>query len=89
MNISLTPAQQNLITEQIESGRFQSPTEVIGAALCLFEERERARQEQLDRIRKEIAVGLDDIARGDIEPLDMEAIIVKANQRLAQRAERT
>ncbi len=40
-NVSLTPELSRFIGGQIASGRYQNTSEVVRAALRLFEERER------------------------------------------------
>jgi antitoxin ParD1/3/4 len=43
MNVSLTPEIRAFVTDRIASGRFQSASEVVRAALRLLEEDERRR----------------------------------------------
>jgi putative addiction module CopG family antidote len=45
MDIQLTPDQQALVRQAIESGRLHNEGDVIQEALSLWEERERARAE--------------------------------------------
>ena len=44
MNISLTPEIHAFVTERVGSGRFQTNSEVVRAALRLLEEEERRRE---------------------------------------------
>ncbi len=41
MTISLTPEQERLTQELVDSGKFKDSAEVVGEALRLIEERER------------------------------------------------
>jgi hypothetical protein len=47
MDVELTPDQQALVRDAVESGRLQRPEQVVQEALSLWEERERRRLEIL------------------------------------------
>ena len=67
--------------QQVESGRYSSPGEVIDAALRLIDERDR----KLDSLRKDVQEGL---ASGVAGPFDEEAegrTLAKGRERLAKR----
>jgi len=66
MNVSLTPRLERFVNAQVESGRFQSASEVVREALRLFEEKEHARQLTLKELGKKIASGLDQLERGQV-----------------------
>jgi antitoxin ParD1/3/4 len=66
MNISLTPEQEEMVNAQIESGLFYAPTQVIDAALRLLQDQAVLHEHRLDDLRKKIAVGLEQIARGEV-----------------------
>ena len=81
MNVPLNPQQEELIKQKIESGLYQSPDEVIDAALRLLDERDR----KLEALRKDIAEGL---ASGSGRPFDESVerdIKRRGRERLAQR----
>jgi Arc/MetJ-type ribon-helix-helix transcriptional regulator len=42
MHIHLTPELEELVQEQVRSGRYRSTSEVVGAALMLWAERDRS-----------------------------------------------
>ena len=67
MNLSLTPELERAIVEKVKSGRYQSLDEVVLEGLRLLEERDRALDEQrLDELRQKIAVGREQIAKGQV-----------------------
>ena len=74
MNVSLTPELESLVRGLVDSGRYNSSSEVVREALRLVEEREQLRQIKLEALRSEIQKGLDDLAAGQSGPLDMEEI---------------
>ena len=47
MNVSLTPEQEKFVSAKVESGRYNSASEVVREALRLLEDRDRARTAQL------------------------------------------
>ena len=42
MNIRLTPEQERIIKEELESGRFRTAEEIVGEALRALREKEQA-----------------------------------------------
>ena len=49
MNVSLTPEIHSFVVARVSSGRFQTASEVVRAALRLLEEDERRRATGNDR----------------------------------------
>lgn len=82
MTVELTPAQEALIQEQLETGHYHSRSEVIAEALELLSDHTKLEQMKLERLRAEIQKGLDS---GPPEPLDMDSIIAEAKERYKQR----
>jgi antitoxin ParD1/3/4 len=68
MNVSLTPELEKIVAQKVASGRYSSASEVVREALRLFEERERLRELRLEELRKQIAVGLEQLDRGEFVP---------------------
>ena len=71
MSITLPPNLEKRVQEKVDSGAFRSADEVIQAGLGLLDERER----KLAALRADLQVGIDQIERGEVAPLDMEALI--------------
>jgi len=65
MNVSLTPELDNFITGKVESGRYNSASEVVREALRLLEEHDRARNAQLAAFNQEIGARLASLDRGE------------------------
>ena len=61
MNVSLTPELERLVNEKVESGLYQTASEVVREALRLLKERDHARQQ----LRAEVQAGFDQLARGE------------------------
>jgi len=61
MNVSLTPELERLVNEKVESGLYQTASEVVREALRLLKERDQARE----ALRADVQAGFDQIARGE------------------------
>jgi antitoxin ParD1/3/4 len=61
MNVSLTPELERLVNEKVESGLYQTASEVVREALRLLKERDHAREQ----LRGDVQVGFDALARGE------------------------
>ena len=48
LSVSLTPELMQLITAKVETGRYRSASEVVRAALRLFEQQDRPDTTRLD-----------------------------------------
>jgi antitoxin ParD1/3/4 len=58
MNVSLPSRLESLIRQKVESGLYESHTQVIEEALFLLEERDHVRSMRRDRLLEEIAKGI-------------------------------
>lgn len=68
MNVSLTPELEELVNQKVGSGMYHSASEVIREALRLLKEQDDLRQYRLEHLRKEIAIGLAQLDRGEGVP---------------------
>jgi len=69
MNVSLTPELDNFVTGKVESGRYNSASEVVREALRLLEEHDRARAAQIAAFNQELEARLASLDRGErVEP---------------------
>jgi antitoxin ParD1/3/4 len=66
MTVSLTPELEAFIASRVESGKFLSASEVVREGLRLLEEREERRGAELDRLRRDIQVGLEQARAGEL-----------------------
>lgn len=58
MNIHLTPELESLVHKIVQTGRYDSASEVVREALRLMEERDEINAMQKEEIRRKIAVGV-------------------------------
>jgi antitoxin ParD1/3/4 len=80
MNISLNPHFETWVKNKVESGLYNSASEVMREALRLLEERDQLRELRLETLRAEIQKGIDS---GAGTALDMEEIKSRGRVRLA------
>ena len=59
MNIWLPPDVESVVRKKVESGLYDSHTQVIQEALILLEERDQTRVRRTERLLQEIANGID------------------------------
>ena len=63
--ISFTPEHADFLEKCVESGDYQSASEVVRAALRLLTDQEERRQAERERVRALIQEGIDQLDRGD------------------------
>lgn len=74
MNVSLTPELEKFVSAKVQTGRYNSASEVVREALRLLEEHERARAAQLAEFNKELGRRLAALDRGDhVDPAEARA----------------
>ncbi len=66
MNVSLTPELEKIVSGKVESGLYNSASEVVRAGLRLLEERDQLREMKLEALRSEIKKGVDDLEAGRV-----------------------
>jgi len=65
MNVSLTPELEKLVTRKVQSGQYQSASEVVREGLRLLQDQDCLRELHLAEVRKKIQAGLDQLDRGE------------------------
>lgn len=65
MEISLPPELEKIINEKVESGLYNSPSEVVRESLRLLQEQDELKRIRRDELRREIMLGREQIQSGD------------------------
>jgi antitoxin ParD1/3/4 len=85
MNVSLTPELEQFVSQKVESGMYQTASEVIRDGLRLLREKDELRQRKLDDLRKDLAVGLEQADQGKVSAFN-EHTIQRIKSRVAGRS---
>ncbi|MGH2561763.1 MAG: type II toxin-antitoxin system ParD family antitoxin [Thermomicrobiales bacterium] len=67
MNVSLTPHLESMVRQKVASGRYNNASEVVREALRLMEE-----HDQHQRLRSAVAIGQEQVKRGETQPFTPE-----------------
>lgn len=71
MNVSLTPELEKFVSTKVESGRYNSASEVVREALRLLEQQDQARARQLAEFNRELGHRLESLDRGQrVDPAE-------------------
>jgi antitoxin ParD1/3/4 len=82
MNVSLTPELERFVQAKVESGRYNSASEVVREALRLLEDHEQTRSTQLAEFNQELGQRLASLDRGEnVDPAE-------ARSRLQRRSDK-
>lgn len=84
-NLSLPPELEEFVSGALASGKYSTQGDLLREALLLLRDRERVREARLQDLRQELQIGLDESARGESEPFDVEEIKGEVRQQLVTR----
>jgi antitoxin ParD1/3/4 len=65
MNVSLTPELEQFVQTKVQTGRYNSASEVVREALRLLEDHEQARAAQLAGFNQELRRRIESLDRGE------------------------
>jgi len=85
MNVSLTPHLEQFVDKKVREGTYQTASEVVREGLRLLAERDQKRTLELQRLRREIAVGLSQVENGRVGTLNIKKIKAEGRKRRAAR----
>jgi len=81
MNVSLTPQLEKFVSAKVESGRYNSASEVVPEALRLLEEHDSARAAQLAEFNEELGRRLATLDRGEaVDPAVVRARLQRKSE---------
>jgi len=83
MNVHLGSVFDEFVAELLKTGYYQTQSEVLREGLRLLKEREEMKQLRFAELRKEIAVGAEQVDRNEF--VDGPEAFSKIRQRSAQR----
>lgn len=86
MNVSLTPELEQFVQTKVQTGRYNSASEVVREALRLLEDHEEARAAQLAKFNQELGRRMESLDRG--ERADPEEIRTHLRKKSEERRKR-
>lgn len=64
MNITLSPELENLINEELQTGDYFSPSDVLREGLLLLKEQAQLKNLRRENLRREVQKGIDAMREG-------------------------
>ena len=83
MNVSLTPELEEFVSTKVQTGRYNSASEVVREALRLLEEHDLARATQLAEFNRALGRRLAALDRGEV--VDPAAARARLQRKSEQR----
>lgn len=74
MNVSLTAELESWIQRKVKEGLYKSASEVVREGLRLLLERDEQRQRMIEELRREVALGIEQLDRGASRALTRDVI---------------
>jgi antitoxin ParD1/3/4 len=66
LNVSLTPQLEKFVQARVESGRYQTASEVVREGLRLLEQQERNREQSFKALKRKLARGAAQAEKGEL-----------------------
>ncbi len=85
MNVSLTPELEKIINFKVQSGLYNSASEVVREGIRLLQQRDELRQIKLEALRRDIEEGVKASEEGRVK--DGREVMAEIKERLLQRQE--
>lgn len=88
MNISLTPELENYVSSKVQSGMYQTASEVVREGLRLLKEKEELHQQKLTELRAAVQEGIDQADRGQVSPFNedtLDEVKARGREKLAAK----
>ena len=77
MNVSLKPDVQKYVEEKVKTGQYASPEEAVNNLLQQPRQREELTAEDIEELRREIDVGINEANHGQFADFDAEGVIAQ------------
>ena len=83
VNISITPELDAFLQARVQSGRYQTTSEVVREALRLLERQEAERDQAVQQLRARLEQGAAEASRGEL--LDGDAVFEELREMIEER----
>jgi antitoxin ParD1/3/4 len=78
------PDLQTYVDEMIANGNYETVHDLVVDAVYLHRDAELNRRRKYEGLKKEIALGIEDIDKGRVAPLDMDDVMRRARREVAK-----
>ena len=85
MNIKLRPAVEDYVKRRVKRGDYRSANELVDTALTILQTSEATDPGNVARLKREVAVGLARLDRGESVDFTAKAIMKEGRRILAAR----
>ena len=85
MDVKIKPEFQRFIEHELESGRYDSPDDIINAGLAALQTRQELTTEEIEDLRKEVDKGLAEADRGEFVEFTAEDVIARCRAMYGQK----
>jgi antitoxin ParD1/3/4 len=83
VNISITPELDAFLQSRVDSGRYQTTSEVVREALRLLERQERERDEAFQQLKAKLERGVAQAEQGEL--IDGDEVFSELRQMIEER----
>ena len=83
VNISITPELDEFLQSRVQSGRYQTTSEVVREALRLLERQEQSREAATQQLKAKLQRGAAEAERGEL--IDGDEVFEELRQMIAER----
>jgi antitoxin ParD1/3/4 len=88
MNVNLGPTFDDFVAAMLKTGLYQSQSEILREGLRLLKEREDLKRLRLAKLRREIALGVEQADRGEFVDGPRTFARIREKGRTTKRARR-
>ena len=85
MDYRFPPDLQPFVDEMIAGGTYDNVHGLILHAVYLLRDHELTRRRKYEELKKEIQIGIDQLDRGEVAPLDLDEIFAEAMRRIGRQ----
>ena len=72
MQVSLNAKMREFVEEKVRTGQFDSPDDVVNGALAILKAQEIESEQDIEELRRMVAVGIEQLESGDSALWDPE-----------------
>lgn len=84
MTISLTPELEHLIASKVQSGQYDTASDVIREGLLRLETEDTSPEAHFQELHREITLGVEQADSGAVRAFDADAILARVQKKLSE-----